>query len=365
MTIKSNDINAPDEEPGGEGKPWSFPRKIGILHSEVKREYFPTETQYITEKDAEHEAKVIASYLQNMGITTQLFLGRPESVADILAFAPDMIFNLVGSINGQESLSATIPGMLEALDIPYTGANMLGESLSYNKFLVKRLLQSHGIPTPVSQLFPSVNTPLNPELRFPLITKLNEIHGAVEVSINAISHNEKHLRERLKFLIDTYDQPVIAEEFIAGQEYTAIVLEGGNTKVYLAEKVFTKKDDPMQFATFEAQWEGSEDSYTYIKVNNHQTLIDQVKKAFLVLKMADYGKFDIRIDQAGRAFFIDSNSNPAFGPKELDVAMANILDLYDISFVEILKRIINNTMRDWYRREMTPSDSSQSKSNRV
>ncbi|KKU09479.1 MAG: hypothetical protein UX14_C0045G0011 [Parcubacteria group bacterium GW2011_GWF1_45_5] len=62
--------------------------------------------------------------------------------------------------------------------------------------------------------------------------------------------------------------------------------------------------------------------------------------------MSDYGKFDIRIDQSGRYYFIDSNSNPAFGPKELDIAIANILGLYNISFPEILKRLLLNTMRD-------------------
>jgi hypothetical protein len=45
-------------------------------------------------------------------------------------------------------------------------------------------------------------------------------------------------------------------------------------------------------------------------------------------------------------FFIDTNCNPALGPKELDVAMSVILDLYGISFHEILKRLIMNTMRD-------------------
>jgi D-alanine-D-alanine ligase-like ATP-grasp enzyme len=62
--------------------------------------------------------------------------------------------------------------------------------------------------------------------------------------------------------------------------------------------------------------------------------------------MADYAKFDIRMDSSGRYYFIDSNSNPAFGPKELDIAMANILDMYGISFKEILKRLMINTIRD-------------------
>ena len=35
---------------------------------------------------------------------------------------------------------------------------------------------------------------------------------------------------------------------------------------------------------------------------------DNVKKAFEITKMDDYGKFDVRLDSSGRYFFIDSKS---------------------------------------------------------
>lgn len=340
----TNKASTPEPDKPGGSSP-ILPKFVGLIHSEVKREYFPTRQQYLTEKDAVKEARVIASYLEKLGIKTKLYPGRPEIMRDLKKDRPEMVFNLVGSVNGQEYLAATIPGMLEALDIAYTGAGMLGEALAYNKFLVKELLHSHSVPVPRSQLLPEASTLLDPDLRFPLITKLNEIHGAVEVDEDAVSHNEKHLRARLKHLITTYQQPVIVEEFIAGREYTAVVLEGGNTKIYLAEKVF-KTDDPMQFATFADQWIGSVDSYHYLKIAD-PTLNKLVRKAFVVLKMADYAKFDLRLDQSGRYYFIDSNSNPAFGPKELDVAMATILSLYGVEFPEILKRLISNTLRGW------------------
>lgn len=336
--------NEPDEP----GSSLRLPRFVGLIHSEVKREYFPTEMHYITEKDAEHEATVIARYLEKMGIKTKLYPGRPEAIPQILRDKPEMVFNLVGSINGQDYLSATIPGLLESIDIPYTGAGMLGESLVYNKFLVKELLNSHGIPVPRAQLFASYSTPLKSDMRFPLISKLNEVHGAVEMTEAAISHNEKELRERIKFLIKTYQQPVLVEEFIAGREVTAILLEGGNTKVYLAEKVFKEQDDPLQFATFDDQWGEDNDNFVYAKYTD-PNLCELVKKAFVVTKMGDYGKFDIRLDQSGRYYFIDCNSNPAFGPKELFIAMALILDMYDVTFNEILKRLMANTMREWYK----------------
>jgi D-alanine-D-alanine ligase len=325
---------------------FELPKSVGVIYSEVKRKYFPTESQYITEASAYKDAVLIANYLKKLGIQVYLYPGTPGMVEKLEKDKPDMVINLVGSVNGQEYLSSTIPGILESLDVPYTGAGLLGETLAYNKYLVKELLQSHGIPVPRFQLLPSFNTPLDPNLRFPLISKLNEIHGAVEITSNAVSENEKHLRERLKFLISTYQQPVLVEEFIVGTEVTAILLEGLNKKVYLAEKKFNKPDTKFVFATFEDQWLASgNDGYSYEKYHDN-LLVDQIKRSFDVLRMSDYGKFDVRIDQSNRYYFIDSNSNPAFGPKESDCALATILDMYGIQFPAILKRLLANTMRD-------------------
>lgn len=331
-----------------------LPKTVGLIYSEVKRDYFPTESQYITEKDALRDAQAIATYIEKMGIKTYLYPGTPKLVTQLLKDNPDMVFNLVGSIRGQEYLSATIPGILESLDVPYTGAGILGESLAYNKFVVKKLLNQQGIPVPAYQLFNSASDAIDPSLRFPLISKLNEIHGAVELTKDAVSETEKHLRSRIKQLIDTYDQAVLVEEFIVGQEVTAYMLVGLNKKVYLGEKIFKNQDDKFIFADFETQWlDHSPDTITYQKFID-PVLTEHVKKAFDVLKMDDYGKFDVRIDAAGRYHFIDSNSNPFFGPKEIESPMANVLDLYGITFNGILRRLMLNTLYYQQGRPLIP-----------
>ena len=134
----------------------------------------------------------------------------------------------------------------------------------------------------------------------------------------------------------------------------AILLEGRNRKVYLAEKVFTNPERKYILTTFEDQWVAEGYSAFHYARYDDPLLKEYVKKAFDVTKMYDYGKFDIRLDQSGRYFFIDSNCNPAFGPKELDVALSVILDMYGIPFVEILKRLLLNTVRDAAGKERLP-----------
>jgi len=346
--------NNNDDKPPNGNKKLTLPKTAAIIFSDVKRNYFPTEAQYITEKDAYHDAKVIGDYLQKMKVKIYLFAGNEQLAARLRRAKPHVALNLVGSVKGYEYLASTIPALLELLDIPYTGAGILGESLSYNKFLVRKLLQQNGVPVPNHQLFNTFSDPIDPTLRFPLISKLNEIHGAVEITRNAVSETEKHLRERLKFLINTYHQPVLVEEFIVGREITAILLEGLNKKVYLAEKTFHKTNEKYVFATFEDQWTDSPDSGFHYQRYQDPILKEYVKKAFEIGEMFDYGKFDIRLDSSGRYFFVDANSNPAFGPKELECAIASILDLYGISFFEILKRLLMNTLRDAQGKKLLP-----------
>jgi D-alanine-D-alanine ligase len=328
-----------------------LPGSVGIIYSDVQRHYFPTEAQYITEKDAEQDARLIGEYLAALGIATLLYSGNAELPERLRMDGPEMVINLVDSVKGNESLASAIPGVLELLDIPYTGADILGLSLDTNKFLVKKLLQQNGVPVPNYQLFNAPGDYLDPAIRFPLISKLNGIHGSVEITREAVSENEKQLRKRLKFLIRTYKQPVLVEEFISGRELTGIVLQEKKKKVYLAEKVFVHPDSRYVFLTFEDQWLSEANAAFHYTGYADPLLTEYVKRAFDVARMADYAKFDVRLDQSGRYFFIDTNCNPALGPKELDMALSVILDLHGVSFYEILKRLIVNTMRKANKKE--------------
>lgn len=323
-----------------------LPQNLAITYSDVRREDFPTESLYITEKDADMDAAVIARHLETLGVPVHLYPGNADLPDRLRADHPDLVINLVDSIKGDETRASTIPAVLELLGIPYTGTGVLGMALDTNKFVVHKLLQQNGIPVPHHQLFVTPTDYIDPTLRYPLISKLNAIHGSVEISREAISEDERHLRRRLRFLMQTYRQGVIVEEYVGGREVTAILLEGMNKKVYMAEKVFANTHKKYTILSFDEQWltpQGS--AFHYVKYED-PVLREYVRRAFDVMHMSDYAKFDIRLERSGRYYFIDSNCNPALGPKETDTALSVILDLYGISFAEILKRLVLNTMRD-------------------
>ncbi len=323
--------------------PLPLPKKVAILYSDVKREYFATEEAYLTEEGADIYAGDVAKYVEKMGIEVTTIPGDDHMAANLVKFGPDMAINLIDSVRGQSTLGSSVPGVLEILHVPYTGAGTLGWALGTNKFLMYQLLQTSGVPVPTHQLVSSSTDMIDPSMRYPLFPKLNYEHSSIGVASDSICHNEKELRAKLKDLIITFKQPVLIDEFIAGIEVTASVLDGINTKVYAVQRKVGEGIDDV--VTFDKKWKDYLDM-TYIKYED-PILKGYVKEAFDILKMSDYARIDIRIDAAGRYYFIDPNANPFFGPpKETHATYSMILDMYGVTFEETLKRMFLNTLQD-------------------
>lgn len=334
----------PSDEPGNKPEiSFPLPKKVAILYSDVKREYFTTEEMYLSEEGADLYAAQVAKYVEKLGIETITIPGDDQMASNLQKFGPDMAINLIDSVRGESTLGSSVPGLLEILHIPYTGAGTLGWALGTNKFLMYQLLQSNGVPVPTHQLVSSSTDMIDPGLRYPLFPKLNYEHSSIGISNDSICKNERELRAKLKDLFTTYKQPVLIDEFIAGIEVTASVLDGLNTKVYMVQrKVGEGVEDVV---TFDKKWRDWL-TLSYTKYEDPM-LKGYVKQAFEILKMSDYARIDIRIDAAGRYYFIDPNANPFFGPPgETHATFSMILDMYGVSFEETLRRMFQNTLQD-------------------
>ena len=101
---------------------------------------------------------MIGEYLGAFGLDVLLYPGDPQLPERLRQDRPETLLNLVDSVDGKENLAAADPGVLELLEIPYTGADMLGMALDTNKFFIKELLQRNGLPVPIFQLFTSPET---------------------------------------------------------------------------------------------------------------------------------------------------------------------------------------------------------------
>jgi D-alanine-D-alanine ligase-like ATP-grasp enzyme len=158
------------------------PQTIAILYADARREYFPSDQVYISEVEAKDRTAVIASRLIKMGIDATTFPGDANITKNLENYRPDFVINCVDSVYGQEYLCATIPATLELLQIPYTGTGVMGMTINTNKYFTKNVLEQWGITTPKCQLIKESVDELNPILDFPLIAKLNDYHGSIELT---------------------------------------------------------------------------------------------------------------------------------------------------------------------------------------
>ncbi len=178
--------------------------------------------------DSLRTTNAIVDVLQKMGFESTFLeasIFPPHNLIDRLQdYKPDLCFNLSESHFG-DAREAQVPAILEMLQIPYTGSRMLSLALALDKAMTKRVLKTHGLPTPEFQLFASADEPVNTELlnedgelRYPLFVKPNAEGTSMGANADSIVGTVAELRARVANHIRLYNQPILVERFIAGRE---------------------------------------------------------------------------------------------------------------------------------------------------
>ncbi len=159
---------------------------------------------------------------------------------------PDICFNIAEGLGG-DAREAQIPALLELLRIPYTGSRVLTNGISLDKTLTKRIWRDRRLPVAPFQEFAIGDEPLRPELEFPLFVKPAREGTGMGVDMNAIVNNEKELRERAEYIINTYQQPALVETFLPGREFTVGIMGRADAKLYSRHPEWYEKDGFHRF----------------------------------------------------------------------------------------------------------------------
>lgn len=129
------------------------------------------------------------------------------------------------ALHGRHGEDGTVQGLLEILDLPYTGSGVLASSMAMDKVTTKRLLIQQGINTPNFCVFRQGD---DFELftqqikRWPVIAKPAHEGSTIGVTI---ANTPEELIAGLRAGL-AYDQTILVEEFIQGEEATVSVLNG-------------------------------------------------------------------------------------------------------------------------------------------
>jgi D-alanine-D-alanine ligase len=234
-------------------------------------------------------------------------------------FSPDIIFNFVESVEGISNYEYCSVGLFELLGFQYTGntAACLGNCL--DKERAKNILRSFNIETPDSVVINKSGRILGKDfkLKFPVILKLLTEDASIGISEYSVVYNLHDLAKHAEFLSSTYDQDVLAEEYIDGRELNIAIL--GNRVLPISEIMFDGLPDGLpKIVTYDGKWIEKSVYYENTIPVCPAQLDFKIKKeveavalsAFEALSCRDYARVDIRLDKNDKPFVIEVNPNP-------------------------------------------------------
>jgi D-alanine-D-alanine ligase len=255
---------------------------------------------------------------------------------------PDICFNIAEGLGG-DAREAQVPALLEMLGIPYTGSRVLANGISLDKTLTKRIWRDRRLPVAPFQEFILGDEPLRPELKFPLFVKPSREGTGMGVDLHAIVNNEKELRERALYIINTYQQPALVETFLPGREFTVGILGRADAKLYSRHPEWYEKDGFHRFPVLELDTSRSVTPWVYgIEAKSKDVGADGLPgffcpaeiepelekklkyfalRAHQLLSALDVSRTDIRLDDEGNPRLIEINTLPGLTPDYSDLCL--------------------------------------------
>ena len=242
-----------------------------------------------------------------------------EDIANHLhSFDPSehIIFNWCEGLPGLEHSEWLVAKRLEMLGFTFTGADSETLALAQDKFRVKVLLDQAGIPTPAWRIYHDAE-PCAWD-RFPAIVKPMNEHCSAGITPDSVVLNPVDLENRVLFILETYNQPAMVEDFIDGREFHVSVW--GNEKLTVlpaAEMDFSFFGDIKdRLCTYDSKFIPGSDHYEKIEtllpapLSDEETLaLEKVCcDAYRAIGCRDYARLDIRL-RDNVFYVLDVNPN--------------------------------------------------------
>lgn len=237
-------------------------------------------------------------------------LGWGLAMLDALAAAPvDGVFNLAEGV-GWRGRESQVPATLEMLGIPCTGSDAVAIGITLDKALAKLLAKAHGIATA-----PWTTDNRQPTtLRFPLFVKPAAEGSSMGVTAKSLCHDEAELHAAAE-RVRAYG-PVLVEEFLPGNEYTAGILAG---KVIAVMQVVPTMEKENFFYSIEVKRDYERRvEYRIVEEPRVAKVALDIWHAF---GLRDVARVDVRCDRDGVPNFVEVNPLPGVHPVHSDLVI--------------------------------------------
>lgn len=327
--------------------------RFAVVHNAVAADSAPDEQDVLAQVDAVTDA------LRQLGhkpvrLACGLNLSRVQS--ELRTVAPQMVFNLVESLDSTGRLIHLFPFMLDAMAMPYTGAGAEALMLTSNKLLAKSLMESAGLPTPAwvaSRAARSLGLFRRPrENPGQWIVKSVWEHASVGLDAEAILETaSSHLLDTLlEERAPRLGGACFAEAFIDGREFNLSLLEGPDGPRILppAEIIFEGfAAGQARIVDYQAKWDP--ESYAYHHTPRRfdfdaadEGLLEELRslaqECWQLFGLRGYARVDFRVDRQERPWILEINANPCLSP---DAGFAAAIHQAGLSLSEAVGRIVD------------------------
>lgn len=297
--------------------------RVGLTYN-LRREVTPgLPEDFYVEFDEETTVSAIAEALEKGECNVTRIEADEEAYFKLKTLKLDIVFNIAEGLRG-ESRESHIPAILEMLNIPYTGSGPLTLAIALNKALTNQILKANGVPSTNFQVFKRVDDKLRKSLRFPLIVKPLAEGSSKGIRNDSLVRDETSLRRKISWLIETYKQPALVEEFLPGREFTVGLIGNENPIVLPIVEILVNKlpNEANPIYSYEAKWVWDTPSKPLdifqCPANIPKELEEEIKrtavKTFKVLNCRDLCRIDMRLDENGIPHVLEVNPLPGLIP---------------------------------------------------
>lgn len=290
------------------------------------QEWYPEETIGLVVKALEEAGHTVRLIEGDRHLLTQLDDFLPKLSEDE---EPGIVFNLALGIQGKCRYTH-VPSVLEMAGIPYTGSSPLGHNLALDKAIAKQVFFANGLPTPEFYVCDDKNQleNLKTHLKFPLVVKPRSEAASFGLML---VNNEPSLKSAVNFVLDTFKQPALVEEFIEGREITVSIIGNYPPYVFPALELEIGKTD-LHIFTHEDKFHISGKKIRKIcPADLSPEVNDRIRhlalRAYEVLNIYDHARVDMRLDRDNNPFLLEINSMVSINPMSSLVYAAKVVNL--------------------------------------
>ena len=308
------------------------------------------------QRDVIEQAKAVREALTDLGFesTTLSFSFDLKSFLDsVRNLRPDLVFNLVESVEGHGRFLHLASSILDILGIPYSGSPTDALYLTTNKLLTKKILAPAGIKTPRSLSEDELLKGAGRVEGLYIIKSVWE-HASVgldEDSVLSVAGPGQLLSE-LRLRKEKTGGEYFAEEYIEGREFNVSLLAFRTGPEVLPPAEMKFDDYPPEkkkVVGYRAKWEDASFESLHTRRSfdferSDRALLHQLrdisKRCWQIFGLRGYARVDFRVDEEGQPWVLEINANPCLSPDAGFMAAAAKAGL---DYKQVVRRIIQDS----------------------